>query len=224
MKHPGSMLKSYCNLNLSCYNKVYGSIAQPGWALAWLAGGQGFEPLCFHFYLCHSVLLSFLPCSAPSTCWYTPVPASHRFPAYRRSPHAVLPVRTSPAAVSCRSPSAACHCGVMVLCRPLDFTPLVLPRGIGINDRIFFDFFTLLCIEKTACISNKWLYSRDFIIFPMPGKWYAYSSSINFFRSCFSCFICSRSICEILFSGVGKSSGIVPPIFSIVSRTSFPTV
>ena len=36
----------------------------------------------------------------------------------------------------------------MVLCRPLDFTPLVLPRGIGINDRIFFYFFTLLCIEK----------------------------------------------------------------------------
>ena len=52
----------------------------------------------------------------------------------------------------------------MVLCRPLDFTPLVLPRGIGINDRIFFDFFTLLCIEKTACISNKWLYSRDFML------------------------------------------------------------
>ena len=24
----------------------------------------------------------------------------------------------------------------MVLCRPLDFTPLVLPRGIGINDEI----------------------------------------------------------------------------------------
>lgn len=116
------------------------------------------------------------------------------------------------------------HCGVMVLCRPLDFTPLVLPGGIGINDRIFFDFFTLLCIEKTACIFSKRLYSRDFTIFPMPGKWSVYSSSINFFRSCFSCFICSRSICEILFSGVGKSSGIVPPIFSIVSRTSFPTV
>lgn len=62
------------------------------------------------------------------------------------------------------------HCGVMVLCRPLDFTPLVLPGGIGINDRIFFDFFTLLCIEKTACIFSKRLYSRDFIIFPMPGK------------------------------------------------------
>ena len=41
------------------------------------------------------------------------------------------------------------HCGVMVLCRPLDFTPLVLPGGIGINDRIVSDSYTPFSPDST---------------------------------------------------------------------------
>lgn len=50
-----------------------------------------------------------------------------------------------------------------------------------------------------------------------------HSSNISFFRSFRNCFNFSRSIWEILFSGVGRSSGIVPPTASIVLRTSRPT-
>ena len=39
----------------------------------------------------------------------------------------------------------------------------------------------------------------------------------------FKSFFCSLSICLILLSGVGKSSGIVPPRSLIVSRTFLPT-
>jgi len=59
----------------------------------------------------------------------------------------------------------------MVFCRPLYFIALVLPRGIGVNDRIFFDFFTLLCIEKTACIfASGLVVVKVIIIFPASGK------------------------------------------------------
>lgn len=53
-----------------------------------------------------------------------------------------------------------------------------------------------------------------------------YSSNISlpFFAFSFKRAICSFSICCMLFSGVGKSSGIVPPIFSIAVLTSLPTL
>lgn len=37
----------------------------------------------------------------------------------------------------------------MILCRPLDFTPLVLPGGIGINDRIASDSYTPFSPDST---------------------------------------------------------------------------
>lgn len=54
-------------------------------------------------------------------------------------------------------------------------------------------------------------------------KFYSSSISCPFFAFCFKSSICSFSSCAMLFSGVGKSSGIVPPISSMAFRTSLPT-
>lgn len=50
-----------------------------------------------------------------------------------------------------------------------------------------------------------------------------YSSNINLVFLSFNLFNCSLSTCLILFEGVGKSSGIVPPISSIAFLTFAPT-
>ena len=81
---------------------------------------------------------------------------------------------------------------------------------------IFFSFLqyssSLLCKIKKVhdTLSNLELY----II---------YSSNINLVLLSFNLFNCSFSICLILFSGLGKSSGIVPPISSIAFLTLEPT-
>ena len=55
------------------------------------------------------------------------------------------------------------------------------------------------------------------------------TTEIQYFRGFFinaydcSSFFCSFSICLILFSGVGRSSGIVPPSSAMVCLTFFPT-
>ena len=50
------------------------------------------------------------------------------------------------------------------------------------------------------------------------------SCRLNYQKIIFFCSsFCSRSSCLILLSGVGKSSGIVPPNRLMVSRTSLPT-
>jgi len=50
-----------------------------------------------------------------------------------------------------------------------------------------------------------------------------YSSSIGGSFFSFSFLSCSLPISEMLFSGVGKFSGIVPSFFAIASRTVCPT-
>ena len=47
------------------------------------------------------------------------------------------------------------HCGIMVFCRPLYLTALVLPRGIGVNDRIVSDSHTPFCPALTASVASR---------------------------------------------------------------------
>ena len=61
------------------------------------------------------------------------------------------------------------------------------------------------------------------LCFPNMRKGHSSSMSCPSLAFCFRRSICSRSNCAMLFSGVGRSSGMVPSIFRIASLTSFPT-
>gem|GEM_PF-5821161 len=68
-------------------------------------------------------------------------------------------------------------------------------------------------------------FSISYLILCFPNMRKGHSSSMSCPSSafCFRRSICSRSNCAMLFSGVGRSSGMVPSIFRIASLTSFPT-
>lgn len=97
----------------------------------------------------------------------------------------------------------------------------VLLRGCSGDDTIF--------LNVLRSSSDPW--SNNEIPVLITGAGFLLGRNPVIFRSCWRRggfyflfnFFCSRSICFILFCGVGKSSGIVPPKSSMVSRTFLPT-